>query len=121
MDKNVKIPRDVLLDLEKHLKQEKIEVERNIKELTAQDPFIDTDRLNDNAASDTEASEQNNHERYQAMLKELKLKLKDIEAAQERIEKGTYGYCLTCGKLIDTDRLGVVPTATYCVEHNASK
>ncbi len=120
MDNKVKIPRELLVELETHLQQEKSEVLRNIEELKNQDPFSDTDRLMDNAASDTEAKEEWNHDRYQAMLKELTRKLEDIDAALNRIEKGTYGYCLICGQLIDTDRLAAMPTATHCMQHNSS-
>jgi RNA polymerase-binding protein DksA len=42
--------------------------------------------------------------------------LSEIEAALGRIEKGTYGVCVTCGKPIATERLEAVPYAARCVE-----
>lgn len=41
--------------------------------------------------------------------------MKKIDAALERIDKGTYGECLDCGADIETDRLLARPTATMCI------
>lgn len=43
--------------------------------------------------------------------------LSDIDQALRRIEDGSYGLCLQCGKPISEERLEVVPTAKYCIEH----
>jgi len=37
----------------------------------------------------------------------------DIDQALLRIEEGSYGTCVRCGKLIDERRLEAVPTARY--------
>jgi DnaK suppressor protein len=37
----------------------------------------------------------------------------DIDQALLRIEEGTYGICVRCGKTIDERRLAAVPTARY--------
>jgi DnaK suppressor protein len=42
--------------------------------------------------------------------------LVEIEAALERIEGGTYGVCVTCGKPIASERLEAVPYAARCIE-----
>lgn len=39
----------------------------------------------------------------------------EIEAALERIAKGTYGACERCGKPIDQRRLAALPYARLCV------
>jgi RNA polymerase-binding protein DksA len=39
-----------------------------------------------------------------------------IEAAEQRLVDGTYGYCLTCGEAIPLSRLQAHPTATRCTE-----
>jgi len=55
----------------------------------------------------------------QAMAKESDRRrvaeLKRIGAALRRIEEGEYGYCLSCGELINEKRLHVDPAATHCV------
>ena len=69
------------------LEEEKKNITVRISELTLQDPFSDPDRLNDNAASDMEASEESNHDRFQALLSELREKLGELDDALVRIQK----------------------------------
>jgi RNA polymerase-binding protein DksA len=42
--------------------------------------------------------------------------LKAIDAALERIEKGTFGVCQTCGRPINPERLEAVPYTTQCID-----
>jgi DnaK suppressor protein len=42
--------------------------------------------------------------------------LAEVEAALGRIEDGTYGTCLACGKPIGEERLEAVPYATLCID-----
>jgi RNA polymerase-binding protein DksA len=42
--------------------------------------------------------------------------LSEIEAALTRIEEGTYGTCVNCGKPIAEERLAAIPWATYCID-----
>jgi len=44
----------------------------------------------------------------------LEKKLKDIDLALEKIEKGTYGICENCGQKISKERLKIYPTARLC-------
>jgi len=117
----MKFPATVLEEIKKHLGQEKKKIESRLASLASQDPFSDPDRLVDNAASDTEAKEESSHERMEALEKELRLNVADIDGAIDRIKNGSYGKCLSCGKLIDTDRLAVKPTALYCVDCERKK
>ena len=39
--------------------------------------------------------------------------IQDIDAALRRIENGTYGQCVRCGKPLWVERLKVMPTAKY--------
>lgn len=117
----MQFPHNILEQIKKHLLKEKIRIETTLTSLKSQDPFSDPDRLNDNAASDTDAKEEISHERMEALEKELQLNLVEVVAALARIEKGNYGKCLNCGKLIDTDRLAVKPTALYCVDCERKK
>jgi RNA polymerase-binding transcription factor DksA len=45
--------------------------------------------------------------------------LREVQAALDRIDAGTYGVCLTCGELIDRQRLRAFPTARYDAGHQA--
>lgn len=40
-----------------------------------------------------------------------------VEAALQRIDKGTYGKCARCGREIDDERLEARPEADTCREH----
>jgi RNA polymerase-binding protein DksA len=39
-----------------------------------------------------------------------------IDAALARIADGTYGTCVTCGRLIGRERLEAIPYATQCID-----
>ena len=108
-------PRDILRDIRDHLEEERARIAERIGQLSQQDPFSDPDRVNDNAASDLEASEESSHDRFAALVSELKEKLLSIDGALGRIKNDTYGFCTNCGNMIDTDRLAVLPTATLCL------
>ncbi len=110
----VSFPSDILSNIRVHLEEEKKALVARIDELSKQDPFTDPDRGIDNAASDTEASEESSHDRFAAMVDEVKAKVVAIDDALVRIGDGTYGYCTACQEMIDTDRLSVLPMATLC-------
>lgn len=114
----VSFPSEVLEGLRTHLEEEKKRLAAQMNDLSAQDPFSDPDRSTDKAASDMEASNESGHDRFTAMVDELKAKLSDVDAALVRISDGTYGYCSVCGDMIDTDRLSIIPTATVCLKHS---
>jgi RNA polymerase-binding transcription factor len=42
--------------------------------------------------------------------------LAKIEGALKRIEDGTYGKCVICGRPIDEERLQAVPYAKLCID-----
>jgi len=117
----MKFPPEILKTIQEHLASEKKRIETTLSSLKLQDPYGDPDRLNDNAASDTDAKEESSHERVEALVKELKVNLSEIDQALARIKSGTYGKCNSCSKMIDTDRLAAKPTALYCVDCVKSK
>jgi len=43
-------------------------------------------------------------------------RMRDIDAALERIEQGEYGICLRCGEEIAPKRLDVRPFSRYCID-----
>jgi len=50
----------------------------------------------------------------------LKLRLKNINGALERIEKNTYGLCEKDGEPIPVERLKANPETKTCLEHSKS-
>ena len=114
-------PNDTLNNIRETLEAEKKTVMARMSELNAQDPFSDPNRLNDNAASDSEANEESSHDRFTALVSELQLKVDQIDAALFRIADGSYGYCTNCKAQIDADRLSILPTAQLCLSCEQTK
>lgn len=50
-----------------------------------------------------------------SLEKVLTASMRDINAALERIDKGTYGTCKYCGKPIDERRLVARPASSSCI------
>ena len=46
--------------------------------------------------------------------------IQEIDDALGRIENGTYGQCVRCGKPLDEERLKAMPTAKYDAECQAA-
>ncbi|MDD4624826.1 MAG: hypothetical protein PHC82_00585 [Candidatus Pacebacteria bacterium] len=61
-----------------------------------------------------EADEVEEYESLLSIEKTLEKKLKDIDAALEKIQKNSYGLCEKCGKEISKERLEVCPEAKWC-------
>lgn len=51
-----------------------------------------------------------------AASERLRIELRRIEEALQRIDEGGYGYCLACGEQISEGRLRIDPAATHCIE-----
>src|SRR5262249_30321208 len=50
------------------------------------------------------------------LLENDEQKLKEIDAALERIEQWRFGRCEECGKVISKERLEALPYARHCIE-----
>src|SRR5699024_1016865 len=55
--------------------------------------------------------------RTEALLAGAATHLADLDAAERRLEEGTYDPCEVCGRAIPLARLEVRPTARTCVAH----
>lgn len=117
----VRFPMNILQPVKKFLLLEVKKLEQRKKGLSSRDPFNDTDRLIDNAASDQDAAEQIGHAQVSAMQKQVDRKIIQLKTALTRIKIGKYGICEKCGRMIDTDRLMVMPEATVCSECASQK
>lgn len=111
----MKIVKDNLIAIKKYLEERRRQTEKRINTLKQEDPFSDTDRLSDNAASDTEAREEIGHERAETLKTELLSQLARVKRALSKIGIGKYGYCDNCGKPIEPERLKAFPMAEYCL------
>ncbi len=111
----VQFPRDVLSQIKSYLESKNRETEKRLRELKKEDPFEDKTRLLDRASDDSEARSKAGHEQVAALQHQLSMVLVQTRKALTKIKIGKYGVCENCGKMIDTDRLAAMPTATLCV------
>ncbi len=58
----------------------------------------------------------NDEERSFKLLEIGNAELKQVDAALEQIQKGTYGLCVECKEAITIERLKALPFATACIE-----
>lgn len=112
--KGIKFPKNLLIPVMKVLKKSLASLEQRKRVVSGEDPFLDKDRVNDNAATDIEADEQSGHARVLAIKTEIDRMIVQTKKAMTRIKVGKYGTCEVCGNMIDTDRLIIFPGATKC-------
>ena len=111
----MKYPQQLLSPIYEYFKKLEAQLMSRRSKLATEDPFADPSRLDDNADQAGEASEQFGHEQSAAMSEETDRSLLRVRSAMKRVDDGTYGKCVTCGAMIDTDRLGIDPTAELCL------
>lgn len=74
---------------------------------------MEVDTADENEVADKlEEYEGNNN-----ILAQLDNQLIEVNAALDRIEKGTFGICEKCGKPIEKDRLEANPSARLSIKH----
>lgn len=116
-----KFPSNLLTPIANFLTARLHTLEKRKKEISKEDPFADTSRVDDNAAPDIEADEQYGHARTSALKTEISKNIVGIRKALTMIKIGKYGICEECGQMIDTARLIANPTATLCTKDAAKR
>ncbi len=111
-----KLTKDLIKKWQTKLEKDKEDIKLQIEELQKDDPFSDPDHASDNAAIDTDVREQVGHDTIEAQIKDLKLKMVEVEIALDKIGKGRYGFCEKCAMPIPLARLSLIPEARYCIE-----
>ena len=109
-------PVQVLQPIRDYLMSRQQKLEQRKQKLTAEDPFTDTSRVDDNAALDADAAEISGHDRVAALRMEVDKALIEVRKTLTRMKLGRYGLCTNCGEMIDTDRLAIDPTMEVCVK-----
>lgn len=81
---------------------------------------LEEDRTRKRAPLDPDYEEQavelQNEEVLEQLDKNERIELQKINSALERLDRGVYGRCATCGDDIDDKRLKAMPTATQCID-----
>jgi DnaK suppressor protein len=75
------------------------------------DPISDSGGTRGHSAEDADAMA--DAERNNLVLGNSRTLLEQVESALQRLDNGTYGFCLRCGKPIDARRLEALPSAEY--------
>jgi RNA polymerase-binding transcription factor DksA len=112
----ISYPEEVLRPVRDYLSRRLFGLEKRKKELAKEDPYADKDRLDDNAAMDADAAETTGHMEVSALRQTVDRSTIQIRKALTRIKIGKYGVCERCGKMIDTDRLMIMPETTVCID-----
>ena len=94
----------------------KVELESRLQAMQKRLSSIKRDVTQSHSGDSAEqAQERENDEVVDAIGNETAQSIRDIQAALNRIEDGTYGQCEACGEDIGQGRLEAVPEATRCV------
>ncbi len=117
----IKYPQEILRPIKDYLNSKLFGLEKQRKVISAADPIKDKSRLVDNAAIDDDAAEQVGHLQANAFKSTLDRRMIQIRKALSQIKVGKYGVCESCGKMIDTDRLMIMPETTVCIDCERSK
>ena len=64
---------------------------------------------------DETATERFELEKRLAVVQNIREQLSGVEYALQKLEKGTYGLCDSCGKAIPLARLEAIPQANLCL------
>lgn len=71
----------------------------------------------DNADENEVADVLEEYEEHKAILTQLETQLNEVQAALQKIEKGTYGICEISGEEIEKERLEANPSARTGIKH----
>ena len=103
-----------------HFKQRLLDKERELVEEIArlEDDARDSGEAEVRDSTDDATSSQSTSEVLQedVLLSRTLIQVRD---ALKRIEQGTFGRCMACGRQIEAARLEAVPWAAYCLEDQA--
>ena len=117
---------ELLQQLKQKLEKEKEAVEKELERFAKKDEKLKGDwdtrfpKWNGgeagSAALEKAADEVEEYSTLLPIEYSLELRLKNINLALEKIEKGKYGICEKCGKEIPIARLKVSPEARFCLK-----
>ncbi len=103
-------PADFLLKIKEILLKEKVKFETEIKnsdENADMSNYGDSEEDNAQKVVDLEAN--------MSIEKDMARSLRDVNSSLKRLEKGDYGICRYCNKVIEEKRLLARPTSSACV------
>ncbi len=108
-------------ELKAKLEEQKRSLEKELRSFAEKDSNLkhnwDAKYPNrENGNMEEEADEMQEYDNLISLEHSLESKLKNVNLALEKIEKGEYGKCEKCGKQIEEERLQAAPEAKLCVK-----
>lgn len=107
------LPVETLRDIEKNLLDQKQQLENQLKSLQKNDPMM-LGTVDVPFELGTGCWEEEVHEKAVVASDRLNSLYQKIKESLTKLQQGTYGKCEGCGKLIEPERLAVLPVATHC-------
>jgi DnaK suppressor protein len=113
----------IIDELKSILEKEKSSLQKELSKFATEDK---TQKYNwdvkypnrEDGTKDEEADEVQEYDNLISLEHSLEIKLRDVDVALEKIEKGGYGKCSNCSKEIEEERIRAVPEANLCIECN---
>jgi RNA polymerase-binding transcription factor DksA len=106
--------------LRKALERRKAEIEGDVSYMANEMRAIGVDQDDENGGLSNHIADDGSNvaeaERIVTVTEDLQDILQLVNAALERMDQGTYGLCLRCGKAIGAARLDAFPYVAYCIE-----
>ena len=116
----ISFPQKLISPIKHFLEKELLKSKKAKKDLKSTDPFLDNNRTLENSLEE-DLDEQIGHFETEVKAKFLSKRIVQLRKALTNIKLGKYGLCERCGKMIDTDRLSINPSATTCVKCEKEK
>ncbi len=104
--------KNIILEKRKEILEELQILKENMMDVTTGEYIIENSTYSMHMEQGTDAMER--EKTFLFASREGKF-LNYLEDALKRIEKGSYGFCTDCGKLIEKERLEAVPHAQLCI------
>ena len=108
------LPQETLLKIKKVLLRKQKYVEKRIKSLDKENPVLNQG-VAESSEPGTDSWLAEVHGRLTSVKNDMMGLSDRITHALSRLKRGTYGKCECCGKMIEPERLKVMPTATLCI------
>ncbi len=107
-------PEKTLKFIKRHLLRQQKEVEKNLKEVSEDDPVM-SPALAETSEPGTDSYIADTHGKSLVLGQQLKNAKTSIKAALLKIKNGAYGKCEKCARQIEIGRMMAMPTAQYCL------
>jgi DnaK suppressor protein len=113
---------ELIKKFKEKLEKEKEEIEKSLEEFAKKGKIPDDwetkfphyDGESGSGALERAADEIEEYENLRSLEQVLEMKLKNINLALKKIERGNYGICEKCQREIEVERLETIPETRFC-------